>query len=69
MEFFFKCVTFDNQIVKSKDIFDKKWDIDSPKSIEATMLLNMLEFIARSAPSQLKGEIIIMNDNKEINET
>ena len=59
-----KIVNFDNHAVTSMEMFNKEWDVNSPKSTKATIMIDMLEFAKESKTSQLKGELILNNDNK-----
>ena len=52
---FWKIVYFDNHAVTSKEIFNKEWGVNSPKSTEAAIILNILEFVKESTTSQLEG--------------
>ena len=59
-----KILNFENQIFISKETFNKKWDVNSLKAAEDAIMLDMLEFVNELTSSQLKGELIIINDNK-----
>ena len=59
-----KIVNFENQIVINKETLNKKWRVNSPKAMEAAIILDMLEFAKESTSSQLEGELIIINYNK-----
>ena len=48
MRGYWKIVNVENQIIKSKEIFNKQWDVRSPKAAEAIMILDMLEFSKNS---------------------
>lgn len=45
-------------------MFNKKWDVNGPKSAEAAIMLNMLEFLKESTSPYLEGELIVIIDNK-----
>ena len=60
-------MNFVNQVIKIKEIFYKKWGASVPKSEEATTMIDMIELIKTSIPSQLEGELITINDNKLLN--
>ena len=36
---------FENNIIESKEIFNKKWGVSSPKAAEAATILDMLEHV------------------------
>ena len=59
-----KIVTSDNYTVARKEVLNKKLDLNIPKSKEAAIMLNELEFVNESTTSQLEGELIDVNDNK-----
>ena len=40
----------DNEGIKSKEIFDKRWGVDIPKAAEAKTMMEILEFITKSTP-------------------
>ena len=61
---YLKIVNFENQIIMSKEIFNKKWDVNSPKYAEAAIMLDMLEVLKEHTMTQLEGELIFINDNK-----
>ena len=57
----------DSQVINSKEIFDKRWGVDIPKAAEAKTMMEILEFITKSTPLQVKGNIITIIDNKLLN--
>ena len=59
-----KIVNFDNHTVASKETSNKEWDVDSPKAVEAAIILDMLDFAKELTMSQLEEELIIINDKK-----
>ena len=48
----------------SKEIFNKKWGVNSAKAAEAVIMLETLEFVKDSTATNLEGELIFINDNK-----
>ena len=48
-------VNFVNHTVKIKEIFDKEWSVSSPKEADASIMLDILEFVKDSTTPQLEG--------------
>ena len=48
-------------------MFSKPWGVISPKAAKAAIMLEMLQFMTKSTSSQIKGELMIINDNKLLN--
>ena len=62
-----KIVDFDNNTIKSKEIFNKKWGVNIPKVAEAATILDMLECVKGLTETNLEGKMIVINDNKLLN--
>ena len=46
---FLKIVNFENQIIMIKEILNKKWGVNSLKSAEESIMLEILEFLKEHA--------------------
>ena len=48
-------MNFETQIIISKEIFNKKWGVKSPKAAEEAIMLDMLEFLKEHTDPKLEG--------------
>ena len=51
-------------MIASKEIFNKKWGVNSPKAAEAATMIDMPEHVKDSTAINLEGELIVINDKK-----
>ena len=51
----------------SKEIFNKKWGVNSSKAAETATMLDNLEHAKGLTATNLEREIIVINDNKLLN--
>ena len=58
-----KIVNSENQIIASEEIFNKKQGLNSPKSAEVEIILDMTEHVKDSTEPHLEVELIVINDN------
>ena len=59
-----KIVHVENQVIASKETFNKKWGANSPKAVEEVTILDVLELVKGSTEENLEGELIAINDNE-----
>ena len=62
-----KIVDFENNTITSKETFNKKWGVSSPKDAEVVTMFDMLEHAKGQKQKKIEGEIILINDNKLLN--
>ena len=62
-----KIVGFENNTTISNEMFNKKWGANRTKASEAAKILDMLEHVKGGTATNLEGEIIVINDNKLLN--
>ena len=58
---------FESNTIKSKETFNKKRGVNSPKAAKAATMLDMPKHAKGSTATNLKGELIVINDNKLLN--
>ena len=58
---------FDNNTIESKETFNKKWGVSSPKAAEAATMIDVIEHAKGSTATNLEGELIVINDDRLLN--